>query len=213
MDKKKKYRHLTLDPRMTALVVIDMENDFCKAGGKLYHPDGVDEVIPHCQELLERCRTEGVRIVFVQSLRDKGSPEFVRFGTEPFIIRNTWGSAYIDELRPRPGEPIVEKETHDCFHRTEMDNLLARLNIRPETHTVIVMGVAADVCVYHAIIGFHVRHYNVVVPMDCCAGWPRGRRLLEAQMRLPAYNYNVTVTHSERIAFDETTGKEPAQKR
>ena len=183
------------------MVVIDMENDFCKPGGKLYHPDGVDEVIPQCQKLLERCRTEGLAIIFVQSLRDADSPEFVRFGTKPFILRNTWGSQYVEELTPRPGEPIVEKETHDCFHQTEMDSLLTRLSIKPETHSVIVIGVAADVCVYHAVIGFHVRHYNVVVPIDCCAGWPRGRRLLEKQMRLDAYNYNVAVAHSDRITF------------
>jgi nicotinamidase-related amidase len=63
------------------------------------------------------------------------------------------------------------------------------------------MGVAADVCVYHAVIGFHVRHYNVVVPIDCCAGYLRGRRMLERQMEGPAYNYNVAVTHSDLITF------------
>jgi nicotinamidase-related amidase len=208
MNTPKKYKKLSLDPRRTALVVIDMENDFCKPGGKLYHPDGVDEVIPQCRKLLERCRAEGMPIVFVQSLRDPDSPEFVRFGTKPFILRNTWGSQYIEELTPRAGEPVVEKQTHDCFHQTELDNLLSRLGIQPETHSVIVIGVAADVCVYHAVIGFHVRNYNVVVPIDCCAGWPRGRRLLEKQMRLDAYNYNVAVAHSDRIAFVAGGGKE-----
>ena len=201
MKKRKKYKHLPLNPQLTALVVIDMENDFCKPGGKLYHPEGVDEIIPQCQKLLEKCRSSGSRVIFVQSLREKNSPEFVRFGTSPFILRNTWGSAYVEELRPRKQEPVVEKETHDCFHRTEMDSLLAQLSILPETHSIIVMGVAADVCVYHAVIGFHVRHYNVVVPIDCCAGWPAGRRMLEKQMEGPAYNYNVAVTHSDLITF------------
>ena len=136
-------------------------------------------------------------------MRDKTSPEFVRFGTAPFILRNTWGSAYIEELRPRKQEPVVKKETHDCFHKTEMDALLGRLGIAPETHSIIVMGVAADVCVYHAVIGFHVRHYNVVVPTDCCAGRPAGRRMLETQMCRPAYSYNVTVTQSDMITFKQ----------
>jgi nicotinamidase-related amidase len=201
MKKRKKYKHLPLDPQLTALVIIDMENDFCKPGGKLYHPEGVDEVIPQCQKLLEKCRSSGTQVIFVQSLREKNSPEFVRFGTSPFILRNTWGSAYIEELRPRKQEPVVEKETHDCFHKTEMDSLLARLSVLPETHSILVAGVAADVCVYHAVIGFHVRHYNVVVPIDCCAGWPAGQRMLEKQMEGPAYNYNVAVTHSDLITF------------
>jgi len=201
MNRRKKHKRMQLDSRTTALVIIDMENDFCKPGGKLYHPDGVDEAIPQCQKLLEKCRASQTQVIFVQSLRDKDSPEFVRFGTVPFILRNTWGSAYIEELRPMREEPIVEKETHDCFHRTEMDALLERLGIKPETHSIIVMGVAADVCVYHAVIGFHVRHYNVVVPIDCCAGYPRGRRMLATQMEGPAYNYNVAVTHSDLITF------------
>jgi nicotinamidase-related amidase len=201
MNRKKKYKKLQLDPRVTALVIIDMENDFCKPGGKLYHPEGVDKVIPQCQELLEKCRSAKAPVIFVQSLREKNSPEFVRFGTSPFILRNTWGSAYIEELRPAQQEPVVEKETHDCFHRTEMDALLGRLGIAPETHSIIVIGVAADVCVYHAVIGFHVRHYNVVVPIDCCAAYPRGQRMLEKQMEGPAYNYNVTVTQSDLITF------------
>ena len=202
MDSEKSdYRNLGLDPKFTALVIVDMENDFCKPGGKLYHPDGVDEVIPRLKGLLEKCREIGTHIVFVQSVRYENSPEFVRFGHFPFILKNTWGSTLIDEVYPKAGEPIVEKNTHDCFYKTAMDNLLEKLKVLPETHTVIVTGVAANVCVYQAVIGFHVRHYNVIVPIDCCAGWPWGQKILETQMLDGAYNYNVTVTESERIRF------------
>lgn len=200
-EQKSDYKSLKLDPKFTVLVVVDMENDFCKPGGKRYHPDGVDEVIPRLQRLLERCRDAGAQVLFVQSVRNENSPEFVRFGQIPFILRNTWGSTFIDEVFPKEGEPVVEKNTHDCFYKTELDNLLKKLKILPETHTVIVTGVAANVCVYHAVIGFHVRHYNVIVPIDCCAGWPWGQKILETQMLDVAYNYNVTVTKSEKISF------------
>ena len=200
---KQKYdnKSLELDPKFTALVIVDMENDFCKPGGKFYHPDGVDEVIPRLKGLLEKCREIGTHIVFGQSVRYENSPEFVRFGHFPFILKNTWGSAYIDELTPKEGEPVVEKNTHDCFYKTEMDNLLEKLKVLPETYSVIVTGVAANVCVYQAVIGFHVRHYQVILPIDCCAGWPWGQKILETQMLDGAYNYNVTVTESERIRF------------
>lgn len=200
-EQKSDYKSLKLDPKFTVLVVVDMENDFCKPGGKVYHPDGVDEVIPRLQRLLERCRDAGAQVLFVQSVRNENSPEFVRFGHSPFILRNTWGSTFIEEVFPKEGEPVVEKNTHDCFYKTELDNLLEKLKILPETHAVIVTGVAANVCVYHAVIGFHVRHYNVIVPIDCCAGWPWGQKILETQMLDVAYNYNVTVTESERISF------------
>ena len=203
MGGKTPYRPLTLDPGQTVLVIVDMENDFCKPGGFLYHPDGVDEVIPKLQSLLLRCREEDVQRVFVQSVRSKDSPEYARFGKTPFIIKGTWGSTYIEELTPLGNEPVIEKNTHDCFYRTEMDGLLERRGILPETHTIIVTGVAVNICVYHAVIGFHVRHYNVVVPMDCCAGWAWGRKILETQMLDGAYNYNVTLIESELITFEK----------
>lgn len=200
-DQKKVYKSVELDPKLTALVIVDMENDFCKPGGELYHPDGVDEVIPKLEGLLEKSRDVGVQVIYIQSVRYPDSPEFARFGNTPFILKDTWGSAYIEEVAPQKGEPIVEKNTHDCFYKTELEGLLDRLKIQPETHTVVVTGVAASVCVYHAAIGFHVRHYNIIVPIDCCAGWPDGRKILESQMLGPAYNYNVTVTESEMISF------------
>ncbi len=203
-----RYRRTKLDPSRSALVLIDMENDFCKPGGTHYHPDGVDETIAPSAALLASCRDAGAAVIFVQSVRDPDSPEFVRFGNKPFILRGTWGSTYIDELAPKPGEPVVEKNTHDCFYQTQMDALLARRGILPESHSIIVIGVAANVCVYHAVIGFHVRHYNVVVPIDCCAGYAAGRRMLDVQMRGPGYSYNVAVTKSPLITF--VRGKETA---
>ena len=198
---KNEYAGVALNPRFTLLVVVDMENDFCKPGGKLYHPEGVDEVIPKLKSLLDQCRAVGTRIIFVHSVRYENSPEFARFGRTPYILKNTWGAAYIEEVAPQEGEPVIEKNTHDCFYKTEMDQLLGQRGILPETHRVIVTGIAANVCVYHAVIGFHTRHYEVVVPIDCCAGSPEGRRMLEAQMSGRAYNYNVMVTESERIVF------------
>ncbi len=206
-----KYRRLTLDPDRSALVLIDMENDFCKPGGTHYHPDGVDETIGPCAGLLEKCRQSGAQPIFVQSVRDPDSPEFTRFGNRPFILRHTWGSAYIDELAPRAGEPVIEKNTHDCFYRTKLDDLLAQRAILPETHSIIVIGVAANVCVYHAVIGFHVRHYNVVVPIDCCAGYAKGRKVLETQMQGPAYSYNVAVTKSTLITFERARAGESSR--
>ena len=201
MSETADYKDVQLDPKNSALVIIDMENDFCKPGGHLYHPDGVDEVIPKLKALLHRTRDAGMQRLFVQSVRYNDSPEYARFGQPPFILKGTWGSTYIEEVAPLEGELVIEKNTHDCFYKTEMDSTLERLQILPESHSIIVTGVAANVCVYHAVIGFHIRHYQVIVPMDCCAGYPWGRKILETQMLDGAYNYNVTLTNSDAISF------------
>jgi len=179
-----------------------MENEFCKPGGKLYHSEGVDEVIPRLQQLLRKGREAGIQIIFVQSVRFPDSTEFIRFGQAPILLKGTWGAQLIEELSPKPGEPVIEKHTHDCFYQTEMDSLLERRNIRPESHAIIVGGINANICVYHAVIGFHIRHYNVIVPLDCCAGWPTGREMLKTQMADSAYSYNVRITQSDEITFN-----------
>jgi nicotinamidase-related amidase len=194
---------MKLNSRSTALVVVDMENEFCKPGGKLYHSEGVDEVIPRLKHLLARAREAGVQVIFVQSIRYPDSPEFIRFGQIPILLKGTWSAQFIEELSPKQGEPVIGKNTHDCFHKTEMDSLLKRLNIRPETHSMIVAGINANICVYHAVTGFHIRHYNVIVPLDCCAGWPAGQEMLKTQMADPAYSYNVALTPSDEIIFEQ----------
>jgi nicotinamidase-related amidase len=192
---------IRLNSKSTAFVVVDMENEFCKPGGKLYHSEGVDEVIPKLGHLLKRGREAGVQVIFVRSVRFPNSPEFSRFGKIPILLKGTWGAQLIEELTPKEGEPVIEKHTHDCFYKTEMDPLLERLDIRPETHSILVGGIKANICVYQAVIGFHIRHYNVIVPLDCCAGWPAGREMLKTQMADPAYSYNVTLTLSDEINF------------
>ena len=190
---------IKLNPESTALVVVDMENEFCKPGGKLYHSEDVDEVIPKLRHLLRRSREAGVQVMFVQSVRFPDSPEFSRFGQTPILLKGTWAVQLVDELTPKEGEPVIEKNTHDCFYRTEMDPLLERLKISPDTHTIIVGGINSNICVYHAVIGFHIRHYKVIVPLDCCAGWPAGQEMLKTQLGDPAYSYNVTLTQSDEI--------------
>jgi nicotinamidase-related amidase len=203
MSGKEDNVRIILDPTLTVLVIVDMENEFCTPGGKLYHPEGTDEVIPKLKELLGQCRHIGTRIIFVQSTRFEHSPEFARFGQKPIILKGTWGSKFIEGINPEGGEPTIEKHTHDCFYKTEMDNLLEKLGIMPETHSIIIGGINANICVYHAVLGFHIRHYRVLLPMDCCAGRPEGRRMLEKQMSDPAYSYNVRVTQSELIVFNK----------
>ena len=200
-DREEEKMIIKLNPELTALVVVDMENEFCKPGGRLYHPEGVDEVIPRLQRLLSRCREAGVQVIFVRSVRFQNSPEFVRFGQPPIVLKGTWNAEFIEELTPDKEEPIVEKHTHDCFYQTEMDDLLERLKISPENHSMIVCGINANICVYQAVIGFHTRHYKVIVPLDCCAGWPVGGEMLKTQMADPAYNYNVTLAQSGGIVF------------
>ena len=199
MDEKKFLQDVKLVPDRSVLVIIDMENEFCKPGGKHYLGSSVAEVIRNIATLRDRCRIASLPTIYVRSVRYPDNPVFTRFGRNPYLMEGTKGPVIVDELKPYPGEPVVEKHTHDCFHDTEMDRVLQNMGIRCETHRVIVVGVMSNVCVYHAVLGFHIRHYETVLPIDCTTGSNGAEDLVVSQLTLPAYAYNMTLTESDRI--------------
>jgi nicotinamidase-related amidase len=65
---------------------------------------------------------------------------------------------------------------------------------------IVVTGIGSNNCVYHAVIGFHIRNYFVIVSEDCIhASRPEGQQFALSQFRSPAYNFNVSVARSENI--------------
>ncbi len=193
---------LTLLPDNTLLVIVDMENEFCNPNGKLYSPTS-SEIIPPLKLLLQRARSAGVQVVFIQSVRSRNDPQFTVFGREFFLLENSWGSQIIDELKPRASEPVVTKRTHDCFYKTDLDNLLEKMNIKPCHDTILITGVASNVCVYHAVLGFHVRHYYIAIPTDCVASRSKEyQEFVFRQFSLPSYSYNITLTRSDLIKLE-----------
>jgi nicotinamidase-related amidase len=137
-------------------------------------------------------------VIFVQSIRDPHSPEFTVFGLKPSILRGTWGSQIAEELTPLPEEPIVEKNSHDCFNNTRMEQLLAAKGIVPCEWTIIVVGLGLTNCVGCAISGFSVRAYWVVVPMDCTASQNYEEEICQRFMQ-QGYSYNVALTRSDLL--------------
>ncbi len=190
----------TVDPTRTAMVVIDMENDFAKPAGVAYHDPRRGAVIQPIARLRERCRAAGIPVIYVQSIRDPDSPEFRVFGLEPFILRGTWGSQIVEELTPMPDEPVVEKPSHDCFNGTRLEQVLAERGIVPEVWTIVVVGLGLSNCVNCAVSGFSVRSYRVLLPMDCTAASSYEAEIcLYQRFMQRGYSYNVTLTRSELI--------------
>jgi ureidoacrylate peracid hydrolase len=156
---------MLLKSDQTALVIVDMQNRFCKRDmeSRAYN------VIEGNVRLLEKARKAGVKVIFIQSTRLPDAPEFTRYGREPALIEGTWEWQIVDELEPLPGEIVVRKYSHDPFARTEIEAVLLREDIVPGETTVIVTGVSAAVCAYQACLGFSNRHYLTLIPMDCQA--------------------------------------------
>ncbi|GAB6147468.1 cysteine hydrolase family protein [Stetteria hydrogenophila] len=148
-----------LPARRTAVIVVDMQNDFVKEGGKLRVPTAEATVEP-IRRLLERARRAGVRVFYTQDTHYDGDPEFEIWGEH--ARHGTWGWEIVEELKPRPGDIVVQKTRYDGFYGTPLDDLLRVYGVE---YTVIV-GTVANICVLHTAASAALRWYKVVIPVD-----------------------------------------------
>ena len=186
---------IELPVESSALVIVDMQVEGCER-----HGPGVKPVIRNIQSLLARFRAANGKIIHVQSVRSKDHPEFTVFGRGYGLLENSPGAEFVEELKPLPNETVVRKRSHDCFYKTSMEAALEKLNLCSCRDTIVVTGIGSNNCVYHAVIGFHVRNYFIVVPEDCIhATHPEGAAFALSQFRSHAYNFNITLARSESI--------------
>jgi nicotinamidase-related amidase len=198
---------LELDPSRSALMVVDMENEFCRPGGKAYLGQRGLAAVERASRMIERCRDVAIPIIFIRSIREPDAMEFRVFGQEPFLLRGTDGVEFAAGIAPRSDEPVIEKHSHDPFNHTELEATLERLGIRPGDHTVMVAGVATSVCVLCAVVGLSVRHFRVALLTDCAAsGTERAEQMTYELLASRAYNYNVTLTSSAGVSFKQPAG-------
>ena len=194
-------KRIEVAPGSTGLVIVDMQVEGCERHGPTVQP-----VISNIRLLLDRFRQAGSKIIHVQSIRSKDHPEFTVFGRKYDLLEGSPGVEFVPELKPFSGEPIVQKTSHDCFYKTTMESVLETFDLRPCRDTIVVTGIGSNNCVYHAVIGFHIRNYFIIVPEDCIhAKRAEGQAMALSQFQSSAYNFNVTVARSEEIllAHDE----------
>ncbi|MGE0255455.1 MAG: cysteine hydrolase family protein [Alphaproteobacteria bacterium] len=180
---------LTVDLARTAIVVIDMQNDFCHPDGWLAHI-GVDIAparapIAPLARLLPRLRAAGVPVVWVNwgnrpdrlnlspSLLHVYKPtgEGVGLG-DPLpksgakvLEKDSWAAAIVDELAPAPADVRVEKFRMSGFWDTPLDAILRNLGVT----TLLFAGVNSDQCVLHTLADANFLGYDTILLDDCAA--------------------------------------------
>lgn len=170
-----------LDPAHTALLIIDMQKDFCVDGfatSKAGRPLGpAQSIVPHLQELLAVARDCGVLVCHVgfwtlpDHMSDSGpwlaQRRRATYASDAIAIAGTEGADFIEELRPKDGEIQVLKHRYSAFKGTDLDMILRAHAIQ----TVVPTGVSTNVCVESATRDAFEHNYYVCVPEDGCASW------------------------------------------
>ena len=148
-----------VDPARTALVVVDMQNDFVRAGGSLLVPSA-EETIPAIGGLLELARSNAIRVVYTQDTHREGDPEWQVW---PEHARDgSWGWEIVDALAPASGETVLRKLRYDAFYGTPLDHLLRLWGI----DTLVICGTVANICVHYTAASAALRWYDVIIPRD-----------------------------------------------
>ena len=129
----------------TALIVIDMLNDFLDPGGSLYVGAQAREIIPFVARKIAEFRAQGGVVIFVCDAHAADDPEFDAFPAH--AVQGSWGAGIIPELPPAPGDYRVDKTRHSAFDDTNLDDLLRQEQVE-EVHLV---GVMTSICVLSTV--------------------------------------------------------------
>jgi nicotinamidase-related amidase len=153
------HDRVELDPATTALVVVDMQNDFVSEGGSLLVPDAA-ATVPIIAGLIERFREAGAHVVYTQDTHRDGDPEFAIW--PPHALEGSLGWQIVAGLQPLPGDTVLRKPRYDGFYGTPLDHLLRQWGVT----TLVICGTVANICVHYTAASAALRWYGVVIPQD-----------------------------------------------
>jgi ureidoacrylate peracid hydrolase len=167
-----------LDPEHTALIVVDVQNDFCDpqgACGKGFNANltHIQAAMPKLRTLIAAAREAGVLVVFIQSVYDRQflTPaildQYERRGVSDICLTDTWGYEFYKDFAPIPerGERIVNKHRFNAFTGTDLDQILQDKGI---TRTVCC-GFTTSVCVESTARDAFFRGYFSMIASDAVA--------------------------------------------
>ena len=201
-----------VDPSHTALLIIDMQRDFCCAGGS-FDRLGVDlsmypPVIDRIGGLLQGARQSGVLPIFIQMTvlpnRASESPAQIRFNlrlhdghhgqAEPlaYTLDGSEGQRFVPGLEPQDGELVVKKYRSSAFWGTNLALLLRSNGIK----SVVVSGCTTEGCVESTARDAMFSDYYVVLATDAVAS--DDKRQHDASMYLMAHRFDLATSEDIR---------------
>jgi len=198
-----------LAPAHTALLVVDMQNDYCSPGGASDRNgrdlSATQQIVPPLRELIASARRVGIPVVWARYTLGPGSvglsgPEILRrghnFANADATVKGTWGHEIIAELPCQPDEDqVFDKRRLSCFVGTELDVCLRGRGIK----TMVVTGVVTQGCVETTVRDAACYDYYVAVPRDCVASTTLDAHETGLKSMATFLRYEDAITTSERV--------------
>jgi ureidoacrylate peracid hydrolase len=207
-----------MDPKQTAVVLIEYQNDFTSEGGTLH--DAVKPVmestnmLANTVETVKEARKLGATIIYAPiSFTD----DYRELNDQPYGIlkgvvdsksfrKGTWGAEIVDALKPGPRDIVVEGKRGLCgFASTNLDFILRSRGIT----NVVLGGFLTNCCVESTMRTGYEKGYNVVTLKDCTAALSEEEQRLAVEKNYPMFSR--PMNHDEFLA--ELSGKETVETR
>src|SRR5580692_8510316 len=169
---------MALDPKTTAVVLIEYQNDFTSTGGVLHEAvaDVMNktDMIANTREVVDAARNAGVTVMHAPIMFAKGYNEI---SSHPYgilkgvvdgnaFVKDSWGAEIVDDLAPGDGDIVIEgKRGLDTFASTNLDFILRSKGIT----TIALGGFLTNCCVESTMRSGYENGYKVITLSDCVA--------------------------------------------
>ena len=162
------YRVDHIDPSKTAMIVVDMQNDFVAEGAKLRSAQAA-AMVPKLAATLDFCRTNGIRIIYTAHVHRRDGCDMGMFddlyppiADRSSLVDGTAGVEIFKALAPASGEHVIKKHRYSGFYGTDLDIILRQWGIT----TVITSGTTTENCCHATARDAMFRDYQVIFLSD-----------------------------------------------
>jgi len=160
-----------IDPKKTAMIVVDMQNDFVAAGAAMETP-AARAMAPRLAEALRICRATQIKVIYRAHVHRRDGCDMGLFddlhppiANRAALVDGTAGVEIYPELMPAPGEHVIKKHRYSGFFGTDLDIILREWGI----DTVIISGTTTENCCLATARDALFRNYRVVFLADATA--------------------------------------------
>ena len=184
-----KPQPITLDTATTAVIVVDMQNDFGSKGGMFERAGidvtGIQKAVAPTARVLDAARKSGIKVFYLKmayqpDLSDLGAEDSVnrvrhlQLGVGQHVsapngapsrvlVRDTWNSDILDELKPHADDVVLYKTRFSGFYKTDLDDRLREIGARH----LLITGCTTSICVESTVRDAMFRDYLCVLLSDC----------------------------------------------
>jgi ureidoacrylate peracid hydrolase len=165
------------DPKNAALIVVDVQNDFVSpkgsAGKRGEDVGAAMAIMPPLLRLIEEARRVGLTVIYIRTTHSEwtDTPSWIyrtsQKGGLSTCREGTWGAEFYDGIAPLATERVVVKHRYSAFINTDLNTVLKARNIQ----SVLVCGVATNVCVETTARDAYMFDYYVTMIDDCSAAY------------------------------------------